>query len=375
MCQYWLIQLAFTPERVLSSNAAVSDFGFRYTLGDRNVFKGTDVHKRAIKQQYSKPGHLEETAQLYWKFLKDALEKEVPCDVHQAVLVEDFFVTARRIILRTITYEMIGKNVVDKYDTINNTDFISDFMIFQDLVEDCTAKAAVCPTWLASVLFLKDCERRRLLIVSRLSDAMNRIFDGGDEASVGKWLQSLYNMKKSDDTDTRLYQCDDIGDFAVGLLFAGHKNPAIAAAQAVLFSLEFDNRRATDSTGSVGNGSPLMTEAYAEAKSVQQLMLGTSETNKSSSLSNNNDNAKDIHYSTLMQEGLNSCVIIEKVVVETLRVTAHSIGAVRKVMVQEGWKVSVEDERNPSCPVKHYILPYGTYVGVSHIIPHRNKLM
>ena len=42
--------VATAPERVLSAREAVSDFGFRYTLGDENVMHGTDFHKRILKE-------------------------------------------------------------------------------------------------------------------------------------------------------------------------------------------------------------------------------------------------------------------------------------------------------------------------------------
>ena len=38
-------QVATAPESVLSARAAVADFGFEYTLGNRNVSMGTDFHK------------------------------------------------------------------------------------------------------------------------------------------------------------------------------------------------------------------------------------------------------------------------------------------------------------------------------------------
>lgn len=346
------------------------------------MFAGTDIHKKIIKQQYSKPVDLEETSQLYWMYLNDAIRDEVNCDVGQVVLVEDFFLTVRRVILRTMTYEMIGSVVVDMYNAINATDFISDFMIFQDLVEDCTAKAAVCPTWLASVLFLKDCERKRLKIVSRLSFAMKRVLvmDGApaDEAPVvGKWLRAVYDMRKTD--DTRLYNFDDIGDFTVGLLFAGHKNPSISAAQVVLYTLEFDTTCSHPETGTPSVGSSgsvtrghsdrtsIMTDVYTEAKFVQERLASGDEDFDISCTSD------DKKANTNLLDALNTCDVIDRIVVETLRVTAHSIGAVRKVMAEGGWKVSVEDERNPSSPAKQYILPFGSYVGVSHIIPHRDQ--
>ena len=43
-------QVATEREAVLSARAAVSDFGFVFALGDENVFRGTDIHKRVLKE-------------------------------------------------------------------------------------------------------------------------------------------------------------------------------------------------------------------------------------------------------------------------------------------------------------------------------------
>lgn len=339
-------------ERVLSSNAAVADFGFRYTLGDRNVFSGTDVHKRIIKQKYSKKNDMECSAQLYWKFLTEAMSSEINGVVGEEVFVPDFMVTCRRIILQTMTYEMIGKRVVEMYGAVNNNaNFVSDFMVFQDLVEDCTAKAAVCPTWLATFLFLNDCQNKRLELVSKIENAISRALDsseGDEDDSMGRWLLSVHALTK-DDNISKLYTLNDIADFTVGLMFAAHKNASIAAAQALLYSLEFDRLRAD---GSDLDGALLMCDMCTEARAMLK--------------------AVSLPGSSIM-DSLGTCEVIEKVVLETLRVTAHSIGAVRKVVVKEGWQVTVPDDDNdPASPVKQYLLPYGSYVGVSHIIHHRD---
>lgn len=41
--------VASASESVLSAREAVSDFGFRFTLGDENVFGGTEFHKGVLK--------------------------------------------------------------------------------------------------------------------------------------------------------------------------------------------------------------------------------------------------------------------------------------------------------------------------------------
>ncbi len=95
--------------------------------------------------------------------------------------------------------------------------------------------------------------------------------------------------------------------------------PAIAAAQSILFLLE----------ASLKGDSSLLNRAYQESDSQRE-------------------------------------AYITRVTYETLRLTAHSIGAMRKVVSEEGWSITLEDGRQ----VK---IPSGSYVGVSHIVPHRDS--
>lgn len=68
---------------------------------------------------------------------------------------------------------------------------------------------------------------------------------------------------------------------------------------------------------------------------------------------------------------LDKCVAIGRAVTETLRVTAHAIGAMRKVMKEEGWRVSTT---TPTGTVE-YTVPKDSYVGVSHIVPNLKSEM
>jgi hypothetical protein len=252
-------------------------------------------------------------------------------------------------------------------------------------VEECTAQAAVCPAWLAPRLFLRDCEKKRLRIVARLADVFKRVLDCRDQCNVGKWLLAVHAMQRQGEgagsqgqsSQRRCYDCDEIADFAVGLLFAAHKNPSIAAAQSVLFMLEFDKiRQEQQSTAPGDEGAiTLVGQVQAEALSLQQKVLSHSATSNRSS-SSSDSSSKISLLDCLGEGGGDAGGVIERVVVETLRVTAHSIGSVRKVMAPEGWAVTVCDpcSDGESRGVVRYVLPCSSYVGVSHIIPHRDQL-
>jgi len=110
----------------------------------------------------------------------------------------------------------------------------------------------------------------------------------------------------------------------IGLMFAAHKNPAIGAAQSFCY------------LHSEGSKSDLK-QAQLEARTFLQ--------------------HSDCSIATLLQAKTLRCYILE-----TLRVTSHTLGSVRK---------ACEDVvvRNGS---REYMIPKGSTVVISHIAPHRN---
>ena len=85
------------------------------------------------------------------------------------------------------------------------------------------------------------------------------------------------------------------------------------------------------------------------------------------------DEVKRINKKNAFHEELEKCTFLSDIIAETLRVTSHSIGAVRKVMTRDGWTVTIPiDDADEGKGATKYTLPYGSYVGVSHIIPHHD---
>lgn len=135
---------------------------------------------------------------------------------------------------------------------------------------------------------------------------------------------------------------------------------AIATSQCVLFLVEnhYSSRRGAPPSGSFS----LLQEAIEEARQLY------------------------CERKRLTSESLDAAEAITNSCLETLRVTAHSIGAVRKVVSPVGWKVRAdtpsmelnvegegEGEGSASTLVqREYVIPYGAYVGASHIVPHRD---
>lgn len=56
------------------------------------------------------------------------------------------------------------------------------------------------------------------------------------------------------------------------------------------------------------------------------------------------------------------CPFVRSATQEALRLTGHTIGAIRKVVSKEGWRVTVGEGQT-------YLIPHGSYVGASHIVP------
>jgi hypothetical protein len=116
-------------------------------------------------------------------------------------------------------------------------------------------------------------------------------------------------------------------------------NSAIGAAQAILFMLETSKR---------GDASSYLSRASIESR----------------------DLFRDVDSTKPPQlfAALGNCHFIRSVALETLRLTAHTIGAVRKVVPSDGWTFSTTDE-SAECRKTCYTIPAGAYVGASHIVP------
>lgn len=69
----------------------------------------------------------------------------------------------------------------------------------------------------------------------------------------------------------------------------------------------------------------------------------------------------------------NSYPFLDQVVIETLRLTAHTIGAIRKVVSPDGWTFQDQIQTPTGTKTVHYNVPFGNYIGVSHIVPHHDK--
>lgn len=319
-------QVASMPESVMSARTAVADIGFEYTLGYKNVHEGTDFHKGVVKGIFHDPETADAQVRLWLTSIRRALEMEtVATNIirrrqQKQTFPFDFFHVIRRVTLRATVDVMVGTAFLDGWDDF---DFISEFMKFQDKLEDVTAKSVVLPRPVASIAILWPFQRRRealqKTIGERLALINAEVDDDARKDRKGFWLQAV---EKDHDTST-------ISELIVGLLFAAHKNPAIGAAQTYLLLHEKARRAELD-----------------ECRSDARTLLATpswkivSPSSRSSS-------------STTLRRG---CL-------ESLRLTAHSIGGVR----------TAQQDVTLSVGTKIYNISKGSSVSLSHISTHLDR--
>ncbi|KAH8075454.1 cytochrome p450 [Aureococcus anophagefferens] len=201
-------QVTRAPERALSSKDAVAAVGFAETLGRRNVFEGTDFHKRTLKGAYGDGRLLAEEFPALHAALEAAFAVEAPGGA-----VADLFDVVRRCVLRATLDRFVGGGLVAR----GGPRLIDELMGFQDAVESATAAAAVLPRWLSLPAVLWPVARRRRALQRTLAASLAPALaaaDGGPGS--GRSRHGAVRRRGA----------------AAGPRLAAHKNPAIGAAQA-----------------------------------------------------------------------------------------------------------------------------------------------
>ena len=201
--------VAFASERRFSARAAVRDVGFGELLGERNVDTGTDFHARVLRRWRLDDAEIAELAK--------ALEAGLDAELATGKEVPDLLAVIRGAVLRAVLSRLIGGGVLER----GGKDLVDSIVEFQDGVEEATAAAAVLPRWLALPLILWPAARRRRRLEKRIAAALE-----GGEGTPGPWATAFGERK---------LPASIAAEFSVGLLFAAHKNPAIASFQALLF--------------------------------------------------------------------------------------------------------------------------------------------
>ena len=337
--------VAKAPERILSARQAVADLGFEETLGKLNVLQGTDLHKGIVKGlwQRQRQRHGKENSAITefgaWKnSIQAALQTEVATSSSTASKGKiEFFGLIRRVMLRVTVDRMIGSAFWGKkdQDDLAEDTFLDEFLAFQDELEDVTAKAVVLPRWIALPTLLwpvrKKRERLQRTIAQRLAIILHNSSTTTNENKMGFWVEQLVDSE----SHSYSYSVEEMAELVVGLLFAAHKNPAIGAAQSYLMFWEHCSEN----------------DQQAIVQDAKKL-LSTTTTTTSTNGSWNPAAAEDTG--------------LRRLCLETLRLTAHSIGGVRTV--QEDFVISVTDDKDPNSS-RDYVLPKAASVGLTHIAP------
>eukprot|EP00912_Choanoflagellata_sp_UC4_P001512 UC4_evm1s956 len=294
-----MMKFANQPESVLSATEAVSDFGFLTALGPHNVLAGAAIHKFIIKNALN-PSLSSDPNDSLKNCFANAIKLYPNGDLGEFDVLKTF----RKIFLHASISSFVDPSILTIYP-----EFIDDFMRFQDRLEDAVAKAVILPHWVADPLILRPVEKLRLPMVRKLGEAIQTVWDKDGGSLWLRHLKTIPRPKKwvglwgGKNDGKEALTSEEAAEVIIGLLFASHKNPSIAASQTLLFMMERKG---------------------------------------------------------CVERAISDQKFLENCTIEALRLTAHAIGAVRKVIAKDGWVLG------------DITLKRGEYVGVSHILPHRN---
>jgi hypothetical protein len=235
--------------QILSNHEAINDFGFGYTLGEFNVFHGTDIHKFVIKTYLTSSSNLQKilpsfSEAIRQRFFSEILSLSSITISHASsaaqkrtedLTVPNFLHFIRRVILGSIIETFISPHFMSYYSRLlssssSTCDVIDDFMAFQDEIETATATAAVLPRWLAALVCLQRCQANRMALVKRFQIVIQAItadISSGKlsmEKGEGIWLRGLRSLRR-EGTEQVSYGTQEMAELFIGLLFAAHKNP------------------------------------------------------------------------------------------------------------------------------------------------------
>ncbi len=225
-----------------------------------------------------------------WRATSDAIEREWAPFADGKL---DALVFARRVSIRVTLAILVDPTLLDAH-----SGFLERYFAFQDRIEEATAKAVAVPRFLGEPFVLGPVRREREALAAWIAPHLGR------SPTLAPYLRALRERLGEDPGGARL------ATIVVGLLFAAHKNPAIGAGQALLMLLEH----------------PLhLARVRREIEEVRRIARP--------------------HEAPMPH--------LDRCIKETLRLTQHSIGAVRRVV-------------GGAFELGAYRLPEGRYVAASH---------
>eukprot|EP00466_Bigelowiella_natans_P003370 jgi/Bigna1/142752/aug1.72_g17460 len=404
-----LFQYQLAREDTLSLYDAVYDFGFKETLGPENVYSGSAAHRRILRGlslgKIFIPSVLSSIKSAFFDYIRrDAREKKVEIrkspnaeemtkgikeeglegvGVGQHLYFADAFHMMRTVSLDISLRIFIGEGFVEEIqrrlkNNTNKSSFQERFMKYQDLVEDATAKATALPRILCARMLSK-VQALRASLVSEIVDILSKCKQTQHEKASADTTSAVSTPTFTDDeTESKIMkescdratysttaylerleveamrgasndekiQCSQsrgnsndgnrkvgrsstkegrrrVAEYIIGLLFAAHKNIAITSAQVMIMLLEHKKFL------------HIVCEEIDKARKGEERL------------------------DQLILKG--QLPFLDKCVHETLRLTQHSIGSMRKVRSKKGFQFKTSDGR-------HLTVPHGYYVGVIHAV-------
>lgn len=260
-------QISMANDSILSSHQAIADIGFEIMLG-HDAVHDRKLHKVFVKE-YLQNNNNNYCAELS-HHLDRAIEIELKQQQHSDGRIDDLFAFVRRCVIRVILDGLVGRAVLHDI----GTSLIDDIIVFEDALEEATAKAAVLPRFIADPVVLRPIQKLRERLQRRIEYQMQAF----PSFEKGPYLQVV--------RDKPLHVQSEM---IVSLIFAAHKNPSIAAAQTICFAMDNASCR-------------------QESMSFKKRGLNIAQSDLT-----------------------DCCPTIRRYVLETLRTTAHSIGSLRKV--------------------------------------------
>ena len=376
-------QIAKQSNSILSSTKAIADIGFYETLGEWNALHGPDFHRHVLKEYMSlfvknttiKEDEIDKDVNVILMRLRDGLvdafDEELnllkvssPQDNDNHVVVPDLFSFLRRCMIRVILLYMIGipgpgeqsfgKPVGHELEA-----FISEYVEIQEMIEDATAKAAVMNPYVAKRFILEPVKRQRYRLEAKLVGMIKQCWcednhskspsstttSSSESSKSGKQAPWLRGFKE------KAFTADQAATAIIGLLFAAHKNPAIAAGQT--FCHIHQHYR------------PLDDGSRDEQKlGINDVEWGMLQREAKQIMKNDSvcDDLANLMLGQSNEHGQPS--LLYRCIIETIRLISHSIGAIRYACQD----IIVKDETG-----QHYKIQKGDTVAIAHITTHRNK--
>jgi len=297
-------------EDELSSYNAVVDFGFAKVLGTESVLSGSVLHRLMITS-------LSQRKNEYTLALSAVIKKSMFAEIglqrlnaHADKL--DMIPFVRKVFLRSSIEFFLSDEVTRRYPT-----WVEDFYEFQDKLEDAIASAVVSPKFLSNRI-LTPIQNMRIRLRDQLVPVIDEIRSNPDSKGYLADMIRISNV----DPSFRVDSSSVIADFCIGLIFSAHKNPAILCAQTYIQLEEnpFYLAKVREEISGVFKGKNNLEAISAE-------MIGR-------------------------------LPLLECCIKETLRMTSHTIGAIRKATKD----FSIRSEGG-----KNFVIPEGSYVAASHI--------